>query len=115
MSQASGGRAKTTNMQFALAFTSQSCPRARATLGCCHFLGVKVSNLALRRLDLHNLTALADLTSRTPFWGRSGGQAWPFLGLYRVPSGPKIVPSPPRTALRTNFAARPEQVTSRLD
>ena len=102
---------------FSATPVSKNSPQASKTNA---FLGVpgggsKASNLAPRRLDLHNLTTLADLTSGTPLRGRSGGQTWPFLGLIRGPSGPKI--ASPLGLLQVKFdftgcAARPEQVNA---
>ena len=100
-----------------IVFARQSCPRGSKKHRLKHVLGwgFRASNLALRCIGLHNLTALADLTYRTPFRGWSGGQTWPLLGLNRGPSGPKI--ASPLGLLQVKFdftgcAARPEQVNA---
>ena len=110
-SQASGRRAKTANMQFALVFTSQNCPRARKPMCFYHFLGgvSKASNLAPRRLDLHNLTTLADLTSRTP----SGAVPEAKLGRSWASSGALLAPRSPLRwvffrSSSTSLAAQPD-------
>ena len=99
-SQASGGRAKTTNMQFAWVFTSQNCPRARTPL--CFTTSWEGGSrpptwpcggsiCTTRPLLQSSLAGALPEPLRTPNLA--------LLGPQRAPSGPKIAPARPRTDL----------------
>ena len=100
---------------FSATPVSKNSPQASKTNA---FLGVpgggsKASNLAPRRLDLHNLTTLADLTSRTP----SGAVPEAKLGRSWASSGALLAPRSPLRwvffrSSSTSLAAQPDLIRS---